>query len=323
MKKLMNLAIAGNLFEEGFESEYSQVKNFLQKNGMDGLEIILYGDYEVNRMPRDLIYGHHLLYWPNWIDLWRGNEVQLMDQFEDKDNLKAYYGFSDRQGMLAYLQNEFEIAKELDVKYMVLHVSNVSFEEAFTCDYRYDDLEVMKVSLELINEVFIGQGPLLLFENLWLPGLNFIDVEMTKWFYDRVDYSNKGFLLDIAHLMGTARHIDTVDQGIDYVHEVLDDLGDLVDEIHGIHLSKTIAGPYLREDQSQRLERYRQRESFVEGFKTISAHIKAIDSHQPFDHPRIMEIINRVKPDYLVYEFLANDINELEKMLQLQQKFIQ
>lgn len=322
MKKLMNLAIASYLFEQDFGSDYDAVRQYLKEHEMDGLEIILYGDYDVAAMPRDLMVGHHLLYWPNWLDLWHGDKEGLIDQFENLKNAESYYGFSDRLGMIDYLKNEFEFAKALQVDYMVLHVSHVAFEEVFTFQHKYDDRAVMQASLELINEVFQGDGPLLLFENLWWPGLNYRNRELTKWFYEQVDYSNKGFLLDIAHLMGTDSEIVDVESGITSIHSVLDDLGDLVDQIKGIHMSKTIAGPYLKEDHTHRLAEYRNRDKFVEGFGTIYRHIKAIDSHQPFDHPGVMEIIGRINPEYLVYEFAAGDIESLGKMLRLQNGFI-
>ncbi len=319
----MNLAIASGLFTEGFASDYNYIEEFLNKNAMDGLEIILYGDYDVASMPKPMIVGHHLLYWPTWLDFWHQNEAGILSQFESHDNARAYYGFEGRQGMIAYLRKEFEIAKELNVDYMVFHVSNVVFEEVFTFDHQYDDMAVMEASIELINEVFDGEGPQLLFENLWWPGLTFRDVEKTKWFLDQINYENKGFILDIAHLLGTNHHLNSEEEAIDFLHQILDDLGgDTVDEIKGIHLSKTIAGPYLRQDHSQRLSDYRNRESYVAGFGTIYDHIKSIDNHKPFDHPRIMEIIERIKPDYLVYEFMAKTVKDLELMLKTQQSFV-
>lgn len=322
MKKLMNLAIASYLFEEGFQSDYNRIKVFLEDNKMDGLEVILYGDYDVDVMPDQMIYGHHLLYWPNWIDFWLGNSDVLMEQFEHEDNIEAYYGVKDRDGMIAYLRNEFELAKQMGVAYMVFHVSHVSFEEVFTFQHDYSDQDVLEISLELINEVFQGEGPLLLFENLWWPGLTYLDKERTEWFLSQVSYDNKGLLLDVAHLMGTNSGINTVDDGIDYVHNVLDDLGDTCNWIKAIHLSKTIAGPYLREDHSERLKLYRDKEKFVDGFSTIYQHIQAIDGHQPFDDRRIMEVIDRLDPDYLVYEMSAKTVGELEGMIQEQQLYI-
>lgn len=318
MKKLINLAIASTFFEDGFNGSFNLVEAYLKRNALDGLEIILYGDYDVNSMKNQCIIGHHLLYWPNWLNLWHGNNDELIEEFHNSENIMNYYGFTDKQGMIDYLKKEFEIAKELEVDYMVFHVSHVTFEEIFTFEHKYDDMDVMKASIELINEVFEGEGPLLLFENLWWPGLTYRDTSKTKWFLEQVAYENKGYLLDVAHLLGTNSQLNNEDESIDFVHEVLDELGDTIKDIKGMHLNKTIAGPYLREDHNQRLQDYRNKPDFVSGFKNIHNHITAMDGHKPFDHPRIKEIIERINPAYLVFEFGAKDLEELEEMIQIQ-----
>jgi len=322
MKKLMNLAIASGLFVQGFHEDYNEVRRFLEDHDLDGIEMIIYGDYKVESMPPDLIYGHHLLYWPNWMNFWLGDREALLKDFLNDQNMDAYYGMKTQKDMIDYYKKEFEIAKILDSDYMVYHVSHTSFEEVFSFDHKYGDQEVMATSVEVLNQVFIGDGPLLLLENLWWPGLNFQDPELTRWLLGQIHYKNKGLVLDIAHLMATNPLITTMDEGVDYILEVLDKLGDLVEDIKVIHLNKTIAGPYLQQDHKDKQEAFRHKKDLMEGFGMIYEHISQIDSHKPFDHPRIMEIIDRVQPESVVYELKADTLEALSEAIKQQNKYI-
>lgn len=319
----MNLAIASGLFTDGFNKDYGLIRNFLDETSMDGIEMILYGDYDLKVIPDNMVYGHHLLYWPNWIDFWLGNKERLIEDFMTLDNAHYYYGFKEPSDMVGYLKKEFSIAKELGVDYMVMHVSNSSFREIFTFDHHYDDDQVLSHSAELINQVFDdNSGPMLLFENLWWPGLNYLDIQKTRKFLDSIEYANKGLVLDITHLLSTNAKIDNEDDAFDYLNETLDKMGSLVDHIKVIHLSKTIAGPYLRKDMSESMEAYDQAGELMDRFKLIYPHIHEIDSHSPFDDTRINEIIARIEPDYLVYELKASTVDELRSKILHQQKFI-
>ena len=323
MKRLMNLAIASGLFVQGFHEDYEAVRRFVLDHDLDGVEMILYGDYSVEDMPSDLIHGHHLLYWPNWMDFWLGNQTALLKDFIEVENMHAYYGMTSQMDMVEYYKKEFEISKAVAADYMVYHVSHASFEEVFSFEHRYTDREVMIASIELLNQVFVDDGPMLLLENLWWPGLNYQDVELTRWLLNQIKYKNTGLLLDVAHLMATNPGITTMDEGIDYVHEVLDSMGDLVDAIKVIHLNKTIAGPYLQQDHKEKHQSFLQKKDLMEGFGMIYEHISQIDSHMPFDHPRVMEIIDRVQPETLVYELKADNLEVLSERIKLQNKYVE
>ncbi len=323
MKKLMNLPIASSMFTDQFDSDYGKINTFLNEVELDGIEMILYGDYDLSIVPDNMIYGHHLLYWPNWIDFWKQDKKRLLGDFMSLDNVHQYYGFSKPEDMVKYLRNEYKVAKELGVAYMVMHISNASFREVFSFEHHYDDISVFKASVDLINKVFGDQdGPMLLFENLWWPGLTFRDVEKTIWFYEQINYSNKGFVLDITHLLSTNKDIRTMDEAINFIHEILDSLGPLIEDIKVIHLSKTLAGEYLSGNHIDLIRQYDDAENIMDKFKSIYPHIHQIDSHEPFDDNRINEIIDRVQPEFLVYELKANTLDELSNKIGIQQNFI-
>lgn len=322
MKTLMNLAIASGLFTEGFKSDYGAVQRFVRQHDLDGIEMILYGDYKVEAIPKSLVVGHHLLYWPNWIDFWQENEEALIEAFLSEENIKAYYGFRRPKDMVAYYNYEFQVAKTVEADYMVFHVSNASFEDIFTYDHRYESRQVMATAIDLINRVFVGDGPMLLFENLMWPGLTYTDPVLTKWFFQQITYKNKGLLLDISHLMATNSDVTTEEEGIAYIHKILDSMGDMITYIKGIHLNKTLAGAYLQEDHSVKHKRYVSATDMMERYGIIHDHISKIDSHMPFDDPGVMSIINRVQPDYLVYELTARSTDELSERIRLQNQVL-
>lgn len=322
MKKLISLAIGSQLVVEGFNSDYQAVQAYLEKHQLDGVEMIMYGDDQIDLIPQSLVVGQHLLYWPNWIDFWQGNQQALLKDFLNKKNIMGYYGFESPDAMITYYKKEFKGAKKLQAEYMVYHVSNASFEDIFTYNHKYHSRLVMTAAIELINQVFVGDGPLLLFENLMWPGLTYTDPLLTQWFYDQIAYKNKGFVLDISHLMATNSTVKSEEEGIAYVHEVLDSMGSLVAHIKAIHLNKTIAGAYLQEDHSEQHRRFLASTDMMERYEIIHQHITQIDGHMPFDHPGVMTIIQRVQPDYLVYELKANSMDELTQGIDLQNSYI-
>ena len=61
----------------------------------------------------------------------------------------------------------------MGAKYLVFHVSDVSIEEGYTYRWRHTLEEVVDGAAEVINVLFKGaeDGPDLLLENLWWPGL--------------------------------------------------------------------------------------------------------------------------------------------------------
>jgi len=316
MLQLMNMALYGGLFQEGFHNDFTKLRTFIQDQGLDGIEMLLYKNLDTSILPKDLIHGHHLLYWPNWLNFWKGNEEALMADFMDRENVEHYYSGKRPEDMLTYYRREFEIAKETGAAYMVFHVAHCGFEEVFTFEHQYDDKAVMEGAIELINRVFEGQGPMLLFENLWWPGLTYRDPELTRWFLGQINYGNKGLLLDVSHLMAT-KCVDVI-SGIAYVHQILDGLGDLTDHIHAIHLNKTIAGPYFRSDHSALLKEFRNRKDPSGGFKATYKHIGQLDSHMPFEEKEVRSIIQRLKPDYLVHELSASSLDDLSEKLRTQ-----
>ena len=90
-------------------------------------------------------------------------------------------------------------------EYLVWHVSNCNLKEIFTFDFFYNDAQVIDASIEVFNAVSecIPDNVIVLFENLWWPGLKMTDPELVRYFIENIEYKNKGIMLDTGHLLNT------------------------------------------------------------------------------------------------------------------------
>lgn len=70
-------------------------------------------------------------------------------------------------------------------EYLVCHVSNCNLKEIFTFDFFYNDAQVIDASIEVFNAVSecIPDNVIVLFENLWWPGLRLIEPGIVDRFF--------------------------------------------------------------------------------------------------------------------------------------------
>ncbi|MFZ7119942.1 MAG: sugar phosphate isomerase/epimerase family protein [Eubacteriaceae bacterium] len=318
MKYLMNMVNHESKLN-WFNNDWKKLEKFLKEYNLDGVELIFYNDYNIEDIPKDLIEGMHLIYWPTWLDFWKGNKDKLLKQFINEENIISYYGDLKKQVMINKYKKEFEVAQALNSNYMVFHVSHVDIEHLFTWDFTYSDKEIFDITIELVNEVFGNEdkGVTLLFENLWWPGLNFNDMALTKNFFEQINYPNKGFMLDIGHLMITNKNINTMDEACDYIEEKLNN-NILLEYIKGIHLNKSLTGKYLRQNHNEKIDKINSCTNFWDAIGCAREHVVNIDTHVPFDHKRMKDIIKLVNPEFVVYEFLPKNLDELKEMVCIQ-----
>ena len=69
---LINFSNSNTIFDR-FNYDWNEVRNFLDGNNMDGVELIFHGDDYIAEMPKGLACGMHLRYYPSWLNFWRGN----------------------------------------------------------------------------------------------------------------------------------------------------------------------------------------------------------------------------------------------------------
>ncbi|NLZ92979.1 MAG: sugar phosphate isomerase/epimerase [Firmicutes bacterium] len=319
MKHLINIATDTETLS-WFENDWSNIQALVNRHGLDGVEICVGPSYPLERIPKSLICGVHLRYFPIWLDFWREDKEALLRQFGSEEIIKHYYGGIGKKYLVEFFKQEFARARALNAKYMVFHVAHVELLDAYTRQFSYTDEDVLEASLEIIEEAFgyEDQGITLLLENLWWPGLRLVDYQSTKDFFERVSYPNKGFVLDISHLMITNPALRTEQEACQYIMQVVEGLKELKQKIMAVHLNKSLPGAYFMEDHRKKVDEICKLPSFWEKLSFIRPHISAIDWHVPFECSEIKQVIEMINPKFLVYELLAHNLAELEEMITIQ-----
>lgn len=303
MKTLFNITTSEDDVER-----FASAEDFekMLKPHFDGVELMFYREDERQIIKKEHVIGYHMQFYPTWLDFWKGNEERLLREFDSKENWVGYYGGEERDGIIRRLKEDLKMAHQYGAEYVVFHVSESTVEEAFTWNYHYTDEEVIDATAELLNEIFKEEdGQIALFlENLWQPGLNFTRPKITKRLLDKIEYPNKGIMLDTGHLLHTNTALKTQEEGIAYIHQMLDEHGDLCKYIRGIHLNQSLTGEYC---ETMKKNPPKIADTFEERYTQMFFHAYAVDKHEPFTGEGIKELIKRIDPEYLTFEFITAD----------------
>ena len=321
MKRLFHLSTVKKQLD-WFQQDWSNIEEFVAHNDIEGIELGLTLDYDLTQIPKHLITGVHLSFYPMWIDFWNEDHQRLQKVFQNEDEIKQYYGGLTPDVLVENYKKQYERAKALEAEYMVFHVSHILPEDSFTWQFDYTDEAIFKATLELINKVFPANedGPMLLFENLWWPGLTYLNPELTKAFIEGVNYKNKGYLVDVSHIILTNDKIGREEQAYKYIEKVIKDLGDTAKWIKGMHLNKTLPKFYMQRDHSYLLKRYQDEKDPTGKRMILKQHINKLDIHQPFDHEIAKKIVKLINPIYCVYETAPQSRYELAYFIKQQNK---
>ena len=286
--------------------------------GFDGLELMYLGDDTRDIIQERQVVGIHINNFHCWLDMWTGNEKALLNEFDSLDTIEQYYGGTTRDVIIDRIRNDLDVALLYGAEYVVLHISDSSTYESMTRQFHHSDEEVIRASCELINTVFCDDPPVtLLLENLWHPGLTFLDPAMTKLLFEGINHKDSGIMLDTGHLMLMNPELQTQEEAIVYIESLLDLHGSLCDKIRGVHLNKSLTGDIAL--------RYRENppelpDSYSERVYKLYEYIFQIETHLPFTGDGICGLIERIGPDYLVYEFMSKNLEEHKKYLIEQQQ---
>ncbi len=276
--------------------------------GFDGVELMYYGEDERKVVPPERILGFHMSNHNYWLDFWREDREALCREYDDLETAKAAFGGTlDKERLVEEFRRDWALAKRFGAKYAVWHVSDATIEESFTRRYRHTDEEVIDAACELIGEALAGEkdtGLTLLLENLWLPGLRFTRPEMTRRLMEGISYPNKGIMLDTGHLLHNDLDLRSPEEGVAYIHRLLDAHGELAKCVRGVHLNQSVTSDYCRrmmEEPPELGKTYRER-----SWKMFS-HAYSVDKHQPFTCAGVRELVERIAPEYLTFEFITDD----------------
>ena len=314
MKKIMNFTTS--IYDTDRYRDNADLKKFYRRFGFDGLELMRAGDDKKGIVSADDVIGIHVRYFTAWMDLWTGNEKRLLSEYGDYDTVSQMYGGATREAITQFFIDNLNAPPHVIPEYLVFHVSECQLAESMLRQYHYSPIEVIDAAIELIDSISyaIEGSPVLLFENLWYPGLTMLEPNLTSRLLEKTKYTKTGVMLDIGHLLNTNMALRTIDEGMDYIHEVLNMYDDL-SFIKGLHLHQSLSGTY-----AQDLIRNWTPSGNSYNERRISAipHIFQIDTHEPFASKRINELIAMIQPEYLVIEQMSADRFEHEQKLEEQ-----
>ncbi|MCI5837422.1 MAG: sugar phosphate isomerase/epimerase [Veillonellaceae bacterium] len=290
------------------------LEGLLREYDLDGIELMLCAPWDRELFPQRLIGGCHLPFYPNWLDFWFGDTVALRNDFPTAADLQRTFGATEPEAWVERYAEDIRRAAETGTPYMVFHVANCRYREAFTWDFYYGDEAVIAAMLDLLERLApaIPQDTWLLLENLWWPGMRLTEPEIVETLLQYAPHPKTGIMLDTGHLLATNRDLRTEREAIDYLFAVVDNLGELRNSIRGIHLHQSLSGEYLGTAAGKLPE--------VLNSATVSEHVNRMDYHAPWTDPAIREFVRYVDPEWVTFEFLQRDLASWRKYLALQSK---
>lgn len=321
MKKLINICDDPYSLNK-FDNSTNVIETLLKDNNLDGLELIRWNQVEENVIPKSKVKGVHLSFWPTWLDFWKTNKEELIRQFDDEKTYTQYYNAKSIEEFTQNYRKELIYADKIGAEYVVFHVSHVELEHCFNNNYTYNDEEIVDAFIKMLNIILkdINIKITILFENHWYPGLTFLNKKLVEKLIKSIEYPHVGFVLDIGHLMNSNIYLKSEEDAVEYILDILENLGELRKHIKTIHLNSSLTGEYVT--QSLKNNIYDDTENFNDRFIKTMKHVCSIDTHKPFTHPSINKILSLINPEFLVYELSTNSLDELNKAVELQNSII-
>lgn len=290
--------------------------------GFDGVELMACGEDKRGILRPEDVVGLHMSSFYCWLDFWKGDRTRCEQEYGSWETACQVYGGAKRQALIDRFRADLSDAEKYGAEYMVFHVADSTARETLTGRYAHSDEEVIDAACDWINAAMEGMtdGPVLLLENLWEPGLTFTRPDMTRRLLEGVRYPRKGIMLDTGHLLHTNLSLRTQKEGLEYIHRCLDEHGELCRYIRGIHLNQSLTGTYMRKVRRQPPV---LPEDYGEKMGVLFEYVFQVDRHRPFTAPGVRELIERIGPDWLTFEFISNDLSQHKTMLRRQRRALE
>ena len=153
---------------------------------------------------------------------------------------------------------------------------------------------------------------------------------LTRRLVEGIRCERKGIMLDIGHYMNTNSLLRTPEQAVDYLHKMLDNHEKegipITDWIKGIHLQMSLGGEYKRKQKREwksRKNRLNFEEiPFYDLYTLAYHHAENIDLHQPFIGEGVRELIDRINPTYVTFEFKQKSKEQYLQFITDQGKYL-
>lgn len=320
----MNFSVYDGMLDRYKDSE--DLRKSYEKGGLNGLEVIRSGESDQGKILPEMVNGVHLYFHIFWMDWWKGDRARLDAEFDSREQWIEYYGSEDGSAFIEALRADFDYAEQMGAKYVVFHVAEVTLRESYIYQYKYTDEEVIDTAIEIINMALDGRDYSFdfLMENLWWSGLTLKDASLTKRLLDGVHYEKKGILLDTGHYMNNNCELTTAEEAVAYLHEMLDrhEEAGLLPYFKGVHCQMSLSGDYVKKQREEWETNPLDFDEipFYELFRLAYTHACDIDLHLPFVGEGVKELMERIDPDYITFEFQPPTREEYEAYIEAQGK---
>ena len=298
VKYLFNYPVI-DWYEKELQLMGQSLGEYVASMKLDGIEQLIYDNNMILKY-KELTIGVHLEYWSYWIDFWWNNQQRLDYIFESNEEKKHYYKAQNIYEWIEYIKKNITLALNLKPQYLVWHVSEANVQEIFTYNFYYNDRQVLLATSEVFNEVakIIPDNVLILFENLWWPGLRLNSMENVVYFFEKLKHNNVGIMLDTGHLMNTNINLTSELEASIFIKDIVNNLGSFASLIKGVHLNCSLSGQYQKKFIEQQFK-------FCEFDKhRLWEHIIKIDKHEIFQTKAPSFLIDYIQPFILAYDNL-------------------
>lgn len=314
VKYLFNYPVI-DWYEKEFQLMGQSLGEYVASMKLDGIEQLIYDNNMILKYKESTI-GVHLEYWSYWIDFWWNNQQRLDYIFESNEEKKHYYKAQNIYEWIEYIKKNITLALNLKPQYLVWHVSEANVQEIFTYNFYYNDRQVLLATSEVFNEVakIIPDNVLILFENLWWPGLRLNSMENVVYFFEKLKHNNVGIMLDTGHLMNTNINLTSELEASIFIKDIVNNLGSFASLIKGVHLNCSLSGQYQKKFIEQQFK-------FCEFDKhRLWEHITKIDKHEIFQTKAPSFLIDYIQPQYVVHELAYDNLILLRNKIMAQSR---
>lgn len=314
VKYLFNYPVI-DWYEKELQLMGQSLGEYVASMKLDGIEQLIYDNNMILKY-KELTIGVHLEYWSYWIDFWWNNQQRLDYIFESNEEKKHYYKVQNIYEWIEYIKKNITLALNLKPQYLVWHVSEANVQEIFTYNFYYNDRQVLLATSEVFNEVakIIPDNVLILFENLWWPGLRLNSMENVVYFFEKLKHNNVGIMLDTGHLMNTNINLTSELEASIFIKDIVNNLGSFASLIKGVHLNCSLSGQYQKKFIEQQFK-------FCEFDKhRLWEHIIKIDKHEIFQTKAPSFLIDYIQPQYVVHELAYDNLILLRNKIMAQSR---
>lgn len=285
-------------------SVYSEISDLTQYIGDDGIELLT--DYEP--VPKAFLdcTSVHLPYAIDWYGRWTGKRKVSEDVAPHMVKF-IYYG-SDRDEIVSNVRKSIEVASAVHPAYGVLHACSANFDELYAREYSDKDIEVVSALCEIMNSAvsgFKGGEPpfTIAFENLWWPGLRMLDASGFRYLEQHLEFDNWGLCLDTGHLLVATKESSSQAKAVEILHRKVDSYpNEMLDRIIAMHLHVNTSAEYIA---SYVPDPEFGSKGHMARYSSAYRHVTSMDQHRPFTDRGIVDVVERIAPDYVNHEMGA------------------